>query len=463
MPMTTAQQLEVELEGRRQGRSFQTRGRVSRVTGLMIHASGVHAEIGELCELHTPGRPVLLAETVGFVRQTAMLSAYGSTQGLCCLTEVVPLGRLPTCAVGQALLGRVIDGFGQPMDGGGPIRVERLLPVLRQPPNPLRREMIRTVFPTGVRAIDGLMTVGRGQRIGIFAPAGTGKSTLLGMLAQGAQADIVVVALVGERGREVREFLEHGLSPETRRKTVLVVATSDRPALERVRCSFVATTIAEYFRDQGRSVLLLVDSLTRFARAQREIGLAAGEPPTRRAYPPSLFALLPLLLERAGCSDQGAMTAFYTVLSEADLEQDPVAEEVRSLLDGHIILSRKVAAGAHYPAIDLLASLSRVMEHVVTREHVDAAAYVRKLLAKYEEIELLVQIGEYQQGADPVADEALRLRSRIMEFAAQRSEESDAFDWSQQQLLALAAGDVAATSSAIPFVRATAAMNRGAA
>nr|WP_218088340.1 FliI/YscN family ATPase [Variovorax sp. SG517] len=395
------------------------RGRVSKAVGMLIDASGIQAHVGELCELVTPGEPPLLAEVVGFRDNTAILTPLGPITGISALTEVLPTGRGHVCPVGAGLLGRVLDALGQPIDEKGPLKTRTLLPVHREPVSPLARRMIEAPLPTGIRAVDSLLTLGEGQRVGVFAPPGVGKSTLLGMLARGATADVNVIALIGERGREVKEFIEHNLGAEGLAKTVMVVSTSDRPPMERIKSAYVATTIAEHFRDQGKKVLLLVDSLTRFARAQREIGLASGEPPTRRSYPPSIFSMLPQLLERAGQGRTGSITAVYSVLTEGDEESDPIAEEVRSILDGHIVLSRKVAAANRYPAIDVLASISRVMPLVTSREHRAAAAHFRGLLAKYQEMELLVQIGEYKAGADALADEAIGARPATLEFLSQ--------------------------------------------
>ncbi|WP_418128524.1 FliI/YscN family ATPase [Variovorax sp. 278MFTsu5.1] len=395
------------------------RGRVSKAVGMLIDASGIQAHVGELCELVTPGEPPLLAEVVGFRDNTAVLTPLGPITGISALTEVLPTGRGHVCPVGAGLLGRVLDALGQPIDERGPLRTRTLLPVHRDPVSPLARRMIDAPLATGIRAVDSLLTLGEGQRVGVFAPPGVGKSTLLGMLARGATADVNVIALIGERGREVKEFIEHNLGAEGLAKTVIVVSTSDRPPMERIKSAYAATTIAEHFRDQGKKVLLLVDSLTRFARAQREIGLASGEPPTRRSYPPSIFSMLPQLLERAGQGRTGSITAVYSVLTEGDEESDPIAEEVRSILDGHIVLSRKAAAANRYPAIDVLASISRVMPLVTSREHRAAAAHFRSLLAKYQEMELLVQIGEYKAGGDALADEAIGARPAMLDFLSQ--------------------------------------------
>jgi ATP synthase in type III secretion protein N len=404
------------------------RGRVSRAVGTLVEATGVQAHVGELCELTTPGEPPLLAEVVGFAGHTALLTPLGPTTGLSTLTEVIPSGRGHVCPVGAGLLGRVLDAMGSAMDGLGPLQVHSHAPVHREPLQPLARGMVERPLATGIRAVDGLLTFGVGQRIGVFSPPGVGKSTLLGMLARGSTADVNVVALIGERGREVKEFIEHSLGPDGLAKTVMVVSTSDRAPMERIKSAYVATTIAEHFRDQGARVLLLVDSLTRFARAQREIGLASGEPPTRRSYPPSIFSMLPQLLERAGPGAQGSITAVYAVLTEGEDDNDPIAEEVRSILDGHIVLSRKLAAANQYPAIDVAASVSRVMSRIVSPSHRAAASQFRSLLAKYQEMELLVQIGEYQAGSDPLADRAIAARAAMLAFLSQPPDSAMAFD-----------------------------------
>ncbi|TAL54268.1 FliI/YscN family ATPase [Pandoraea sp.] len=417
---------------------LRMRGRVNRTVGLLVNASGIQARLGEICELRTPGEKPLLAEVVGFSRQNTLLTPLGSVHGLSPATEVLPSGHSHAFEVGPALRGRVLDGLGQVIDERGALACERRVTTYGEPVNPLRRQMIAQAMPTGVRAIDTLLTVGVGQRMGIFAPSGLGKSTLLGMIARGAQCDVIVIGLIGERGREVREFIEHNLSDETRAKAVIVVSTSDRPAMERVKSAHVATAVAEYFRDQGLNVLLMVDSLTRLARAQREVGLASGEPPTRRSYPPSTFSLLPQLLERAGQGERGSITAFYTVLVEGEAESDPIAEEVRSILDGHIVLTHKLAMANQFPAIDVLASLSRVMPQVSSERHRYAAGQVRALLAKYQDIELLVQIGEYRQGSDPLADAAIAARADLLTFLSQSPEQLDEFNNAVARLHALA-------------------------
>ena len=408
----------------RAGPRVQTRGKVLEVVGTLIRVTGIEVRLGELCELRSPGGRLLQqAEVVGFSRNVAVLSPFGRLADISRSTQVIGLGRPLSVPVGDALLGRVIDSLGLPIDGGGPLACDEHRPIFADPPNAMSRPIIARDLPTGVRIVDGLMTLGLGQRVGIFAPAGVGKSTLMGMFARGAQCDVNVIALIGERGREVREFVEHILGQDGMARSVVVCATSDRSSIERAKAAFVATAVAEHFRDRGMSVLLMMDSLTRFARAQREIGLAVGEPPARRGFPPSVFAELPRLLERAGLSERGAITALYTVLAEDETGGDPIAEEVRGLLDGHMILSREIAARNQYPAIDVLGSLSRVMPLIATREHMDRAGHVRRLLAKHKEIETLLQIGEYKPGGDPLADEAIARIDSIRAFLCQRTDE----------------------------------------
>ena len=389
----------------------EKRGRVSGVTGGLIRATVAGVRIADLCLLknaedRVPGDDAL-AEVVGFDRQHVLLSPLGSTTGISNETQVIATGRTHEVPVGPELLGKVLNGLGHPLSGER-LQCPSSYPVLADPPDPMRRKVIDTPLAMGVRVLDGLLTCGEGQRMGIFAAAGGGKSTLLSMLIRNSAADIKILALIGERGREVREFIEHDIGKEGLKESVIVVATSERPAMERLKAAYVATAIAEYFRDQGLKVLLMMDSVTRFARAQREIGLAAGEPPTRRGFPPSVFAALPQLMERAGQSDTGSITALYTVLVEGDDMTEPVADETRSILDGHIILSRQLAQANHYPAVDVLASVSRVMNNIVGEDHLRIAGRMRGLLAKYKEIELLIKIGEYKQGSDPIADEANR-------------------------------------------------------
>lgn len=413
------------------------KGRVVQVTGTVIKAVLPHAKVGELCLLQNSGHsPMLHAEVIGFAKETVLLTPLGEMLGISPDTQVIATGNTHRVPVGAHLLGSVLDGLGSPMDKSkqDSYRVEDYYPVHADSPDPLMRQLITKPLPLGVKAVDGLLTCGEGQRVGLFAAAGGGKTTLMAMLVKNAHVDVVVVALIGERGREVREFIDKELGPTGMARTVLVVATSDKPSMERVKAAYVATAIAEFFRDQGKKVLLLMDSLTRFARAQREIGLAAGEAPTRRGFPPSVFAELPKLMERAGQSEKGSITAFYTVLVEGDDMTEPVADETRSILDGHIILSRKLAAANHYPAIDILGSLSRVMNQVVSSEHRQAANRVRELLAKYDEMELLLKLGEYQSGNDVCADEALAKIDSIHGLLRQATTESVPFQDTQAQL-----------------------------
>ncbi len=414
-----------------QAQVVQIRGRVVQVTGTIIRAVMPAVKIGEICHLHSPGnaRP-MKAEIVGFSQGSALLMPMGDMQGISSDTEVIPTGHVHMVPVGNALLGRVLDGMGDPIDVAtkGPLYTNRFYPVLSGAPDPLKRRIIKDPLSLGIRALDGLLTCGEGQRMGVFAAAGGGKSTLMAMLVKGADVDVTVVALIGERGREVREFIEHELGEEGCRRAVIVCATSDKSSMERSKAAYVATAIAEFFRDQGKRVLFLMDSVTRFARAQREIGLAAGEPPTRRGFPPSVFATLPRLMERVGMGHKGSITALYTVLVEGDDMTEPIADETRSILDGHIILSRKLASANHYPAIDVLASVSRVMNMVVEPEHKQIAGRMRELMAKYQEVELLVKIGEYKRGSDAIADQAIDRIDKIREFLKQRTDEYVDFD-----------------------------------
>lgn len=415
-------------------------GSVSRLVGLTIEADGPWAEVGELVEICPPGRPAVLAEVIGFRDRHILMMPLGEINGVGPGTPVYSVGRELRVPVGDGLLGRVLDGLGRPIDGKGDLLCREFAPVHRMPPQPFERKTIEEPLGLGVRAIDALITCGKGQRLGIFAGSGVGKSTLLGMLARGSAAQVNVIALVGERGREVREFLERDLGPEGLARSVVVAATSDQPAMVRVKGAFVATAIAEYFRDRGMDVLLMMDSVTRFAAAQREIGLAAGEPPTRRGYPPSVFATLPKLMERVGMNQHGSITALYTVLVEGDDMTEPIADETRSILDGHIVLSRKLGAANHYPAIDVLASASRVMNAVVTPEHKKMAGRIRELMAKYQEVELLVKIGEYKRGGDPVTDEAIDKIDAINQFLRQRTDERSSLSETLDRMAAIVGG-----------------------
>lgn len=413
----------------KEGNLFRYKGRVDQVVGTIIKASVPEVKVGELCLLKNPGESFTLrAEVVGFSKNIALLTPLGDLEGVSCHTEVIPTGHVLTVPVGPELLGRVVNGVGDVADGGPPVNTKSCYPVFADPPAPMQRILINKPLSLGLRSIDGVLTCGQGQRMGIFAAAGGGKSTLLSSIIKGTEAEVCVLALIGERGREVREFIEHDLGPEGLARSVLVVSTSDRSSMERLKAAYTATAIAEYFRDQGQNVLLMMDSVTRFGRAQREIGLAAGEPPTRRGFPPSVFSTLPKLMERAGNSDRGSITALYTVLVEGDDMTEPIADETRSILDGHIILSRRLAAENHYPAIDVQASVSRVMNNIVTSEHKKLAARLRQILAKYREIELLVQLGEYKRGTDPEGDFALDHIDKVNSFLRQGLDERSNFN-----------------------------------
>lgn len=402
---------------------FEQRGRIAGALGTTLRVSGVRARIGENCEIVDRETGFQLwAEVVGLADGDAILTPLGDMRGLSAGSDVILRSGEDRTPYGQHMLGRVLDARLRPLDGLGPVQRTPDRPIYGDAPNPMARRPIDAAVETGVRAIDGLLTIGVGQRVGVFASAGGGKSTLLARLARTAQADAIVIAMIGERGREVREFIEDNLGNEGLARSVVIVATSDRPAMERVRGAHVATAIAEGMRAEGKHVLLLMDSVTRFARALREIGLAAGEPAVRRGFPPSVFAELPRLFERAGCDGAGAITALYAVLLE-DEEGDPVGEEVRSLLDGHIHLSRKLAAKGHYPAIDVLASLSRLFPKLASTAQRRAAEGLRAMLAKLDEIELLVQLGEYQPGRDRLADLALSERAAIDTYLRQASDD----------------------------------------
>ena len=401
---------------------IDVKGRVVQVVGTIIKASVPGVKVGEVCILRDPWENVeMQAEVIGFNKETVLLTALGQMTGLSVETEVIPTRRVHMVSVGESLLGRVLDGLGRPidLDEKGPLLPEGYYPVYADPPNPLERQIISKPISLGVKALDAMLTCGEGQRMGIFAAAGGGKSTLLAQIVRNTEADVTVLALIGERGREVREFIEKDLGPEGLAKSVVVCSTSDRSAMERLKAAYVATSIAEYFRDKGKKVLLLMDSVTRFGRAQREIGLAAGEPPTRRGFPPSVFSELPKLMERAGNSSKGSITALYTVLVEGDDMTEPIADETRSILDGHIILSRKLAQKNHYPAIDILQSVSRCQNAIIDGDHKRDAAKLRTLLAKYGEVELLLKIGEYRKGADRETDEAIDKNEAVNAFLRQ--------------------------------------------
>lgn len=401
----------------------ERRGRLVEAVGTVLRARIPGVRVGELVEIRRGDQIVVETEAVGFRGGDAVLMPLGSVASAGPDCGAVPTGRTLSLSASDALLGRVLDGLGRPMDGGPPLPAGTEWSVDRAAPDPMTRARIRRPLALGVRALDGLCTVGEGQRLGLFAGSGVGKSTLLGQIARHAEAEVCVVCLVGERGREVREFLEESLGVQGRTRSVAVVATSDQPALVRRKSPFVATAVAEYFRDQGKRVLLLMDSVTRLARAQREVGLAAGEPPARQGYPPSVFALLPRLLERAGTAERGSITALYTVLVAGSDMEEPIADEVRGILDGHVVLSRALAEASHYPAVDVLASLSRVMPAVTDEAHRSAAGRLRQLLAAWQDKRDLVALGAYQRGGDPALDAYLDRRERIESFLCQRPDE----------------------------------------
>ncbi|WP_363321689.1 FliI/YscN family ATPase [Pseudomonas sp. 21LCFQ02] len=399
-------------------------GRIAGVSGILLHSSMPRARIGDLCQIRRADGSEVMAEIVGFDRQYTLLAALGALDGIAIGAPVRPLFQPHSLIVGEHLLGAVLDGFGRSLDGDGPSAfalagAQGALPVIRDAPAATERPRIEAPLSTGLRSIDGLLTLGEGQRVGVFAGAGCGKTTLLAELARNTPCQAIVFGLIGERGRELREFLDHELDDELRARTVLVCSTSDRSSMERARAAFTATTIAEGFRQQGQSTLLIIDSLTRFARAQREIGLASGEPAGRGGLPPSVYSLLPRLVERAGRTRGAAITALYSVLIEQDSMNDPVADEVRSLLDGHIVLSRRLAEAGHYPAVDVLASLSRTMSNVSGTEQLHGATQLRRLLAAYQQVEMLIKLGEYQPGNDPLTDFAVQSRDRVMAFLQQ--------------------------------------------
>ena len=402
-------------------------GQVTRSVGLIIESNGPPARIGDLCEIRSGGHDPVPAEVVGFRGESLVMMALGRTEHIALNSEVI-LTEGFSLWPGPAMLGRVLDGLGQPLDGRPLPRGPRPFPVMGSPPAPLQRQRITEPLPLGVRALDGLLTCGRGQRLGIFAGAGVGKSTLLGMIARATIADINVIALIGERGREVREFIERDLGEEGLARSVVVAVTGDQPPLVRINGAHVATAIAEFFREQGGHVLLMMDSVTRFCWAQREVGLASGEPPTRNGYTPSVFAALPRLLERAGCSDRGSITGLYTVLVEGDDLTDPAADAARSILDGHVVLSRKLAARGHYPAIDVLESVSRLMPDLSAPGHLAAAQKLRQVLADYQEAEDLINLGAYTIGSNPRIDEAIALQPGLLRFLQQGVAEPAGYD-----------------------------------
>jgi type III secretion protein N (ATPase) len=410
-------------------------GRITEIVGMLIKAIIPGVKIGEICLVKREGHP-LLTEVVGFTRDEVLLSPLGEMTGVGPSSEVIPTHLPLHIKVGPEMLGRILNGLGEPIDTDvkGPLECSETCPVIREPPDPLKRQRITEPISVGVRCIDGVLTTGLGQRVGIFAAAGGGKSTLMGMIARNAVADVNVISLIGERGRELRDFIEKDLGPEGLKRSVLVVSTSDQASQLRLNAAYVGTAIAEYFRDQGMSVILMMDSVTRFARALREVGLAAGEPPARAGYTPSVFSTLPKLLERAGRSETGSITAFYTILVAGDDMNEPVADEVRSILDGHIILSADLARQYHYPAVDVLSSASRVMPSIVNKEHLQLVGKLKEVLANYKKNELLIKIGEYKRGADKAGDFAIDYNDKVNRFLKQATEERCSWDETMQLL-----------------------------
>lgn len=416
--------------------TLKSTGKVKRVVGLTIEVCGLQAFVGEVCRIHTNNNTEVLGEVVGFNDNSILLMPLGELSGVAPGFEVETTGKALSVKVGYGLLGKVLDGLGRPMDGERFEWTEEYNQD-NDPPNPLLRRRIDKIMPTGVRAIDGFLTCGEGQRIGIFAGSGVGKSTLLGMIARYSGADVNVIGLVGERGREVMEFIEQDLGKEGLKKSVVVVATSDQPPLLRLKGAFTATAIAEYFRDKGLKVMLMMDSVTRFAMAQREVGLTIGEPPATKGYTPSVFAMLPRLMERSGNSDKGSITAFYTVLVDGDDMNEPIADAVRGILDGHIVLSRRLAAKNHYPAIDVLSSISRLMPQIADDTLKERAGDLRDVMAVYKESEDLINIGAYQKGSNPKIDKSIELIDSVDEFLKQKMDEISTFNQTYEKIISI--------------------------
>lgn len=410
-------------------------GRITEIVGMLIKAVVPKVKIGDVCLIKRDTSP-LLAEVVGFTEEQVLLSPLGEMHGIGPSSEVIPTKLPLQIKIGKGILGRILNALGEPLDldEKGPLNLNDHQTVTAVPPDPLKRKMIQDPISTGVRAIDGVLTVGLGQRMGIFAAAGGGKSTLLGMIAKNARADVNVITLIGERGREVREFIENDLGEEGLARSVVIVSTSDQAAQLRINAAYIGTAIAEYFRDMGKSVILMMDSVTRYARALREVGLAAGEPPARAGYTPSVFSMLPKLLERSGNSEKGSITAFYTILVAGDDMNEPVADEVRSILDGHIILSSELARQYHYPAIDVLASKSRVISHIISKDHLELVGKVNEVLASYKKSELLIRIGEYKPGTDKATDYAIKYIDKVNRFLKQKTDEKSSFEETLEQL-----------------------------
>ena len=413
------------------------KGRVRRIIGNVIQASMPNARIGELCSIEPPGRPPVMAQVVGFDDEDIFLTPFDKLDEVGPKTPVINQGQSLRIQVGPELLGRVIDSLGQPIDGKGELNCSMTYPVRNHAPESMKRKRITEIMPVGVRAIDSCLSVGQGQRVGVFSSAGVGKSSLLGMISRNSSSDINVIALVGERGREVLDFLSENLGPEGLARSVVIVSTSDDPPLRRINAAYAATAIAEYFRDQGSHVMLLMDSLTRFARALREIALSIGEPPARQGYPPSVFTTLPELLERAGSTEEGSITAFYTILLSTEQIEDALGEEVRAILDGHLYLSSRLANMQHFPAIDLLKSNSRLMDSVASEDHRAVAEKLRKLWALYEENRDLISIGAYKRGSDSDIDEALDKRESLLAFFQQKKHDREEFNDTLEKALSV--------------------------
>lgn len=411
-------------------------GLVSKIVGLLIESAGPRSSVGELCYILTRDSREIPAEVVGFRGPTTLLMPLGELEGISPGDRVIPSQHKLMVNTGPKLLGRILDGLGRPLDGR-PLLTENIYPLQNSPPDAFSRPVINKILNVGVRAIDGIISIGRGQRMGIFAGSGVGKSTLMGMMARNTAADVNVIALVGERGRELRNFIDKDLGQEGLARSVIIVATSDQPALIRLKAAFTATAISEYFRDLGMNVLLMMDSVTRFAMAQREVGLTVGEPPATRGYPPSVFSMLPKLLERSGMAAKGSITGIYTVLVDGDDHNEPIADAVRGILDGHIVLTRELAARNHYPAIDILQSVSRVMGDVVEAEHQTLARRVREHLAVYHEAKDLIDIGAYVHGSNPGIDAAIEKRAGIRRFLCQEINEKSSHELMLQQLMSI--------------------------
>lgn len=418
--------------------TYNIKGKVTELTGIVVRAVVPGVRMGELCYIvpHHNDKPIK-SEVVGFRDQEVLLMPLGELEGIGLGNDVIPTGHILTVRVGEGLLGRILDGLGEPLDFDtkGPIvNCNEEYPVTASPPEAMKRERVTKPISVGVKAIDAMLTIGEGQRVGFFAAAGVGKSTIIGMMARNTEADVNVICLVGERGREVRDFIEESLGEEGLARSVLVISTSDQPSLVRLKAAYVATAIAEYFRDQGKKVMLMMDSITRFARALREVGLAVGEPPARQGFTPSVFSTLPRLLERSGNSDKGSITAFYTILVAGDDMNEPIADESRSILDGHIILSRALAARGQYPAIDISESVSRVMDSIIDDEHKQCAQKLREIVANYEKERDLILIGAYEEGSDPKVDYAIEKIEEVNNFLKQDVHDKISFEDSVEQL-----------------------------